>query len=212
MRIPVKAPYKGYVPTLDLSTNELVWVKTKRKDVGIPIGFIEGFFSLATIIGLLWAINIQAFNAYPGEITVYQALGPAKFISFFIIAFIAGLLCYLYALFMYNFKKIRKTNSEESIIQYKRASYLSKNNNIVKQDTKIKLKPAIWICVFLTPILPLPLFLGDINHGGSVLPGMLLGMLLVITTSATYATLYYTTAYYARKYLDKKFNIKPKKK
>ena len=223
MRIPVKASYKGYLPTLDLFTKELVWIKTNRKNIGINNIIIWCGAILFMTIGMIWSKRVDERNydsSWMQEknlddpnrsgVNVYFELGHNKFVAFFIIAVVAGIILYLSSLFIYNSQKHKIISSKESILMYKKSPLFLEDENFRKQmNIKISLKWSVPLTIVILLIGFSSLFL---HASSGVFPGGLFGSLLAAVSYCVYIFLYYITVLISRRYLDRKFNIKPRKK
>ena len=212
MRIPVKSQYKGYRPLLDLSSRKLIWIKSNGIEIGIPGVFIGGVLSLSLLLGVRWAYGISSFAGDYDKTNVYRDLGHGIFISIFTVALFLSIVLYIYALFMYNSKKIRKISSKESITLYKKADRLSEGDFYpkIKSQTNIKLKQIFAVLTIIFFTITGFVFL-TIDNESTFTSGALLGALFTMTLYMPYVLLYYSSTYFARRYLDKKLNIKSKK-
>lgn len=205
MRIPVKAKYKGYTPALDpFSKEKLVWFKPKPQGNGIPTNLLITAVPIIAARGAFWSFNrkIQA-DIYDSDFIVYDQLGHNRFISLFVIAAIIGVLGYFWGLFVYDFKKTKKYSKSESIDLYKKAPKYAKE----KQERMKQWWWAIPAAALMLGGSFLMLFVG----GGSFYSGGLLGLLLYTTSLLVYLAIYSFTVFLSRRYLNRKFNTKPKK-
>lgn len=218
MRIPVKAQYKGYTPALDpFSKEKLVWFKPESKTKKNPNGL--GLPSSILLISMPFVIGWFSFWSYKraaethqhnDEYIIYNELGHDRFIALFVIAIILGVLSYIWGLFSYDFKRIKKYSRSESIKLYKKAPLITKDKEYQKQLQP--LKKNWWWAIPASLIMIVIAFLILFDTGSSFFAGYALAVMLYLTLLFVLVILYYPTLFFARKYLDRRFDIKPNKK